>query len=187
MNLELGSIVKLYFEEDLYKVYIVSEFHVDDLIGVKYALVGMNGTVYSNMYFSNLEDLEIQLKLEYSYEILKVNLENIFLEEYSIGKNEALTINSYSNNVISKDYVAEKIYSTNYCLESVINKFINDLPGKWGIITDIRTQKEKLSGNYFKGELLIENKRMFKIEVILIRDVRREAESYWQCKAEIME
>ncbi|MEF7656129.1 hypothetical protein [Bacillus thuringiensis] len=187
MNLELGSIVKLYFEEDLYKVYIVSEFHVDDLIGVKYALVGMNGTVYSNMYFSNLEDLEIQLKLEYSYEISKVNQEKIFLKEYLIRKNELSPINLYANNAINKDYMTAKTYSTNYCLESVINKFINDLPGRWGIVTDIRTSKEKLSGNYFKGELLIENKRMFKIEVLLIRDVRREAESYWQCKAEIME
>ncbi|MBE5107595.1 hypothetical protein IGI01_20660 [Bacillus thuringiensis] len=65
--MKLGSIVKIYFEENLYKVYIVSRFHVNHLIGFKYALVGIDGTVYSNMYFSSLEDLEIQLKLEYSY------------------------------------------------------------------------------------------------------------------------
>lgn len=187
MNLKLGSIVKIYFEEDLYKVYIVSEFHVDDLIGVKYALVGMNGTVYSNMYFSNLEDLEIQLELEYSYEISKVNQEKIFLKEYSICKNELSSISLYANHAINKDYIAAKTYSANYCLESVINKFINDLPGRWGIVTDLRTSKEKLAGNYFKGELLIENKRMFKIEIIFISDVRREAEGYWQCKAENVE
>lgn len=187
LKLELGSIVKIYFEENLYKLYIVSKFHVNDLIGVKYALIGMNGTVYSNMYFSNLEDLEIQLELEYSYEILKINLENVLSQEYLKEKNELLTTNLHRKNAIIKDYVAEKTYSTIHCLESVINKFVNDFPGRWGILTDIRTSKEKLSGNYFKGELLLENKLMFKIEILLINDVKLGEESYWQCTAEIIE
>ncbi|MBE5107544.1 hypothetical protein IGI01_20370 [Bacillus thuringiensis] len=187
MKLELGSIVKIYFEEDLYKLYLVSKFHVNDLIGVKYVLVGMNGTSYLNMYFSNLEDLKIQLELEYSYVILEINLENILLKEFSKGENELSTIGIYGNNINSKNYTIEKTYSTNYCLKSVVNKFINDLSGRWGLLTDIRTSKEKISGNVFKGKLLLENKLMFKIEIILISDVKREEEGYWQCKAEIME
>ncbi|WP_242277254.1 hypothetical protein [Bacillus cereus group sp. BfR-BA-01446] len=187
MKLELGSIIKIYFEEDLYKLYIVSKLHVNDLIGVKYALIGMNGTVYSNMYFSSLENLEIQLKLEYFYEILKINLENVLLREYLKVESELLTISTYSNSLINRNYAAEKAYSTNFSLKSVINKFINNLSGRWGLLIDRRTLKEKAAGNSFRGELLLENKLMFKIEIILISDVKRKEESYWQCKAEIME
>lgn len=158
-NLEIGSIVEDWYSINSKKEYIVSEIPLDNN-HCKYALVGMNGQVYSNKLFNSFKKIETYIHSQDRWEIKRV----------------PIRISS------QKNWNLKRTYGRNHSLETVLRSFINCVPGRWGMLIDKRTEEEKGHKNNYKGEIVIEKGIVLKVDIQLDQDTKRGAKK-WICKA----
>ncbi|PKJ52622.1 hypothetical protein [Bacillus sp. SN10] len=184
-KIKLGTIIQIFSNEKSSGIYIVSKLSIENLIQNKYALIGTTGQHFLNMYFNSLEDLEIQLELEDSWKTLNTDLERLLLEKDSEEQLKKNIINQFKNNMINDEWKIEKEYSAIYKLEEVINKFINSLSGRYGLLRDIRIEKYKDIKIYYKGNLFLDSGPILNINIKLINDEKKQTKA-WICKAKLI-
>ncbi|MFY4674973.1 hypothetical protein [Bacillus anthracis] len=181
-TIRVGTIIQIFSNEKLTGIYIVSKLSIGNLIQDKYALIGTNGQHYLNMYFSSLEDLEIQLDLEDLWKTLNINVKRLLLEKDSEEQLKKMIINQSESNVIIDEWIIEKEYSLIYKLEDVIRNFINSLSGRYGFLKNIQIEKDKNTEVYYKGDLFLDIGIMLNIRIELINDEKKQTKT-WKCKA----
>lgn len=184
-KIRLGAIIQIFSDEKLTGIYIVSKLSIDRLIQDKYALISTNGHHFLNMYFSSLEDLELQLELEDSWRILNINVEKLLLEKDSEEQLKKFIVNHSKNNVIIDQWNIEKEYSSIYKLEDVIRNFINGLSGRYGFLKNTKIKKEKNIQIYYKGDLFLDIGIKLEIRIELINDEKKQTQT-WICKTKLI-
>ncbi|RWQ73575.1 hypothetical protein [Bacillus cereus] len=184
-KIRVGTIIQIFSEERLNRIYIVSKLSIDRFIQGKYALISTNGHHFLNMYFSSLEDLELQLELEDSWRILNINVEKLLLEKASEEQLKEIIVNHSKNNMIIDQWNIEKEYSSIYKLEDVIRNFINGLSGRYGFLKNTKIKKEKNIHIYYKGDLFLDIGIKLEIRIELINDEKKQTQT-WKCKAKLI-
>lgn len=159
LNLEVGSIVEDWYNINSKKVYIISKIPLDNK-QFKYALVGMNGQVHLNKLFNSCKKIEEYINSQDSWEVKSVPV--LFK--------------------IQKEWNIKRSYGKHHTLETVLKSFINRFPGRWGMLRDKRSSKEKSLKNNYIGEIVLENGIVLQINIELVESTNNKSKP-WVCKA----
>lgn len=159
LNIEVGAIVEDWYNINSKKEYIVTKVPVSEK-KYEYALVGMNGQVYLDKLFGNLKEIVSHIDSQDSWEV----------------KQPPVTFS------IQKDWNIKRSYGKHHTLETVLKSFINCFPGRWGMLRDKRTSKEKSLKNNYIGEIVMENGIVLQINIELVESTSNKSKP-WVCKA----